>query len=59
MLEDAVQADGKLILGDLKRNGAILQPHLIDYCRRTATYSFTNQLDRSSSRQGSMMEYKP
>jgi acyl-CoA reductase-like NAD-dependent aldehyde dehydrogenase len=32
LLQDAVQAGGKLILGDLKRNGAIIQPHLIDHC---------------------------
>jgi len=32
MLEDAVKAGGKLVVGDLKRNGAIIQPHLIDRC---------------------------
>jgi acyl-CoA reductase-like NAD-dependent aldehyde dehydrogenase len=32
LLQDAVQSGGKLALGDLKRNGAIIQPHLIDHC---------------------------
>ena len=32
MLEDAVHAGGKLVVGDLKRHGAIIQPHLIDHC---------------------------
>ena len=32
MLEDAVTSGGKLVVGDLKRQGAIIQPHLIDYC---------------------------
>jgi acyl-CoA reductase-like NAD-dependent aldehyde dehydrogenase len=32
MLEDAVQKGGKILLGDLKRHGAVIQPHLIDRC---------------------------
>jgi acyl-CoA reductase-like NAD-dependent aldehyde dehydrogenase len=32
MLEDAVQKGGKLLLGDLKRHGSVIQPHLIDQC---------------------------
>ena len=32
MLQSAVDAGGKLILGDLKRINAIIQPHLIDEC---------------------------
>ena len=32
LLEDAVKAGGELVLGDLKRHGAIIQPHLIDRC---------------------------
>jgi acyl-CoA reductase-like NAD-dependent aldehyde dehydrogenase len=30
MLENAVKAGGKLVVGDLKRQGAVIQPHLID-----------------------------
>jgi acyl-CoA reductase-like NAD-dependent aldehyde dehydrogenase len=30
MLEDAVKAGGKLVVGDLKRQGTVIQPHLID-----------------------------
>jgi vanillin dehydrogenase len=32
MLESSVKAGGKPVVGDLKRNGAIIQPHLIDHC---------------------------
>jgi len=32
MLEDTVNAGGKLVVGDLKRQGAVIQPHLIDHC---------------------------
>jgi len=32
MLEDAVEAGGKLVVGDLRRHGATIQPHLIDHC---------------------------
>jgi Aldehyde dehydrogenase family len=32
MLQGAVDAGGELVLGDLKRENAILQPHLIDKC---------------------------
>jgi len=32
MLKSAVDAGGKLVLGDLKRDNAITQPHLIDKC---------------------------
>jgi acyl-CoA reductase-like NAD-dependent aldehyde dehydrogenase len=35
MLQDAVDAGGKLVVGDLKRSGAIVQPHLIDHCPST------------------------
>lgn len=32
LLQSAVDAGGKLVLGDLKRKNAIIQPHLIDKC---------------------------
>jgi vanillin dehydrogenase len=32
ILEAAVKDGGKLVVGDLKRNGSIIQPHLIDRC---------------------------
>ena len=35
LLEDAVKNGGKLVVGDLKRKGAIVQPHLIDHCPTT------------------------
>lgn len=36
LFEEAVKDGGKLVVGDLKRNGTIIQPHLIDRVKATS-----------------------